>query len=945
MANLGSLHHLHQRKRKNDSNTSSFRATLEQKCDKEVHTTSSPQSTKLSLSTPSLCHVKQLWSRGSGYIESKNFIKPSFKPFINQSVIRKQQLYRASFLIIICYFIYGLRVLLFGMHPLHGGLLGQFVDHQIRTRKWKETLQIVNHEIHSMGISLDGVASADEHSKAKSKSIPNAALRQIVVNAYRERAEKRLVKRYTKLFWYKCNSLDLSHVATVGEGETHMDLENKVGDDMKLHMMRWKDSIPRFIFRPIHPLWYGPTPSLENNQITADVISAMNSSNFTFSSKSGVLLAMDENDQRDFFMNQDEGGYQWSYIYQVLPTERMKRYLWVIATLYYHGGVFFGEGVRHFPKSMQHLFDEQEITLESDMKDGQRDRSGDSRFCPSSPKGFIRLRRSQDTISPAIVDLHLLMFTPGHPFLASLLKSYGAYVSTLSTTVIDQSHTILTCFVNAIEREVTERQDTVLEQEGLYYLYKVPLVFQQDIFEDSRHIKSSSFQLNSEDITERELGHEKHYLGLTERQITMAITEEIPKESYLKEGNHSSTLTEKVLLDDLIALKCPKTLFLRRWICHRCLRSFYHGSYSRCQWSCGSCIETLMCSDDPNERYSGKEEIAIQLDVRGWNIDEEDAHTAKLIPRVIHQTWNEDIDPMKYPHLLRLQNSWKGSGWKYEFYTDERARSYIEANYPPQFLDAYDSLLPGAFKADLFRYLVLLKDGGIYADVDVLLQANLETFITPSMSFFAPRDAVAEYAQGQYCLWNGMIGAAPGHPYLVKAVERLVNLILDRSNVLDLERDVCHVSGKDGIETWKVRAVQELLLSGPCALGISVNEALGRNPTTSFDIGWLDSVTMSLYQNFDVGDTLILLQDKNDLGAMRFTDAERNIMVASTDMNGLSKKPLRNHKSDHKSNGMKHYSLNSGSWLWGTRGIYNDTKVSTEYIKLKASYTQHGNSS
>lgn len=347
-----------------------------------------------------------------------------------------------------------------------------------------------------------------------------------------------------------------------------------------------------------------------------------------------------------------------------------------------------------------------------------------------------------------------------------------------------------------------------------------------------------------------------------------------------------------------------------------------------------------MCSNNPRNRHHGKNEVVVDVTVQGWIIDN-DKHRTRLIPRVIHQTWSEDLNPTKYPQLFRLQNSWQssGSGWKYKFYTDELARFYIEKNFPVRFLDAYDALIPGAYKADLFRYLVLLKEGGVYSDIDVLLEVNLDNFITPAMSFFAPRDAVGEYANGQYCLWNGLIGAAPGHPFLVKAVERLINMILDKADILDLERDICHISGKDSTETWKVRAVPELLLSGPCGLGVSINEALHKDPTARFEVGWITPSAFKSQDSFsDLGDVMILMQDKNDLGAMRFTDVERNILVASTDMPGLSKLPLSTSGSIRKSQGRKHYSLAAmGSWLWGTRDIYNNMNVSNEYVNLQVS--------
>ena len=48
---------------------------------------------------------------------------------------------------------------------------------------------------------------------------------------------------------------------------------------------------------------------------------------------------------------------------------------------------------------------------------------------------------------------------------------------------------------------------------------------------------------------------------------------------------------------------------------------------------------------------------------------------------------------------------------------DQDCRSFIESEYPPDVLMAYDRLIPTAFKADLWRYCVLYKYGGAYLDV------------------------------------------------------------------------------------------------------------------------------------------------------------------------------------------------------------------------------------
>ena len=47
---------------------------------------------------------------------------------------------------------------------------------------------------------------------------------------------------------------------------------------------------------------------------------------------------------------------------------------------------------------------------------------------------------------------------------------------------------------------------------------------------------------------------------------------------------------------------------------------------------------------------------------------------------------------------------------------DAECRDFIAREYPPDVLMAYDCLIPTAFKADLWRYCVLYKYGGVYLD-------------------------------------------------------------------------------------------------------------------------------------------------------------------------------------------------------------------------------------
>ena len=44
-------------------------------------------------------------------------------------------------------------------------------------------------------------------------------------------------------------------------------------------------------------------------------------------------------------------------------------------------------------------------------------------------------------------------------------------------------------------------------------------------------------------------------------------------------------------------------------------------------------------------------------------------------------------------------------------------REFIKVNFNPLVLKAYDTLIPTAYKADLFRLCVLYINGGIYGDL------------------------------------------------------------------------------------------------------------------------------------------------------------------------------------------------------------------------------------
>lgn len=104
-----------------------------------------------------------------------------------------------------------------------------------------------------------------------------------------------------------------------------------------------------------------------------------------------------------------------------------------------------------------------------------------------------------------------------------------------------------------------------------------------------------------------------------------------------------------------------------------------------------------------------------------------------------------------------IQNNNKG--WKIKYYNDMNCRDFIEKEYP-DFLDSFDTIKPGAYKADLFRCLIVHKYGGVYADIKIKILFDLDSYIG-NREFFAFRES---FNNG---IWNGFFYAKKDHPMLL----------------------------------------------------------------------------------------------------------------------------------------------------------------------------------
>lgn len=111
--------------------------------------------------------------------------------------------------------------------------------------------------------------------------------------------------------------------------------------------------------------------------------------------------------------------------------------------------------------------------------------------------------------------------------------------------------------------------------------------------------------------------------------------------------------------------------------------------------------------------------------------------------------------------------------YEYRLFDDDDLAEFVKCEFP-DFLSGWQKLKHGASKADLWRYLVMFKYGGVYADLDCFCRAPLREWIRPEAAYVTQLGVNKDL-----CQW--LLISVPGNPIFLKAAERaLDNILCDR---------------------------------------------------------------------------------------------------------------------------------------------------------------------
>ena len=153
------------------------------------------------------------------------------------------------------------------------------------------------------------------------------------------------------------------------------------------------------------------------------------------------------------------------------------------------------------------------------------------------------------------------------------------------------------------------------------------------------------------------------------------------------------------------------------------------------------------------------------------------------IPKRIYQTWKTKNLPWGIKNVITNMMELNPS-YSHYLYDDEEIDKFVLENYEGEIYNAYNMLNIGAARADLWRYLILYKYGGIYLDIDAAILKPLDTLINREDSAIITR----EMFEGLFNQW--ILIFKKGHPLLKEIITQCVSNIKNKTS-----NNILHLTG------------------------------------------------------------------------------------------------------------------------------------------------------
>jgi len=158
--------------------------------------------------------------------------------------------------------------------------------------------------------------------------------------------------------------------------------------------------------------------------------------------------------------------------------------------------------------------------------------------------------------------------------------------------------------------------------------------------------------------------------------------------------------------------------------------------------------------------------------IQFYNKRNKEINIKTKVPLNVYMTWGElNIPNDMYDNIN--YNITNNSEFDFYIYDNDKCREFIIDNYDSDVLYAYDSLIPGAYKADLWRYCILYKKGGVYIDIKYKIVSKLLKIVQKYPICFV-KDRYSNW------VYNGIMIAPPELHVFKLAINKIVQNVKNK---------------------------------------------------------------------------------------------------------------------------------------------------------------------
>lgn len=138
-----------------------------------------------------------------------------------------------------------------------------------------------------------------------------------------------------------------------------------------------------------------------------------------------------------------------------------------------------------------------------------------------------------------------------------------------------------------------------------------------------------------------------------------------------------------------------------------------------------------------------------------------------MIPKIIWQTYKDPYQSLP-DYMKEAINTWKDKNPEYEwkYMDDDQAADFVLKEFGQEWYDIFINAPVGVMRGDIWRYMIIYKYGGVYADLDTECWQPISSWMLEDADMI-----VCPETSNHFCQWT--FAATPEHPIIKSVLDHI----------------------------------------------------------------------------------------------------------------------------------------------------------------------------